>query len=137
MATRAIKKLDYCPVMGFKVAAGQTATKGLAVLLSGSDEEVATAGANSDLAIGIALNTAAAAAEVQVALFAPVIPAVVGTGDTTRGKKQVLVANGITDAAAHDSSGNTDQAIYGIAMQSGVAGDMVGLMAVPSNRGAA
>lgn len=137
MATRALKKLDFATIMTFVVATGQAATKGRHVLLSGSDNEIATAGANSDLAIGIALNTAAAGAEVQVALLGPVIPALVGTGGSTRGTKQVLVADGITDCAAHDSSGATDNSVVGIAMQSGSAGDLIGVVQTLGNRGSA
>lgn len=137
MATRALKKLDYATIMTFTVATGQTATKGKHVLLSGSDNAVATAGANSDLAVGIALHSAAAGAEVQVALLGPVIPTLVGTGGSTRGTKQVIVADGVTDCAAHDSSGATDNSVVGIAMQSGVAGDLIGMMQTLGNRGSA
>lgn len=137
MAERALKKLDFATIMTFKVAAGQAATKGRPVILSGSDLEIATAGANSDLVIGTALETAAAGAECSVALVGPVVPMLVGTGGSTRGTKQVLVADGITDCAAHDSSGATDNAVIGIAMQSGVAADIIGVIQTVCNRGSA
>lgn len=137
MAARALKKLDFATIITYKVAAGQAATLGRPVLLSAADDEVATAGANSDLAVGVPLNTAAAGAEVQVALLGPVVPTLVGAGGSTRGTKQVLVADGVTDCAAHDSSGATDNAVVGIAMQSGVAGDLIGMMLTLGNRGSA
>lgn len=137
MAARALKKLDFAPIMTFKVAAGQAATRGRPVILSGSDNEIATAGANSDLVVGIPLESAVAGSECQVVLVGPVVPTLVGAGGSTRGTKQVLVADGVTDCAAHDSSGATDNAVVGIAMQSGVAGDMIGMIQTVCNRGSA
>lgn len=131
MATRAIKKLDFAHIETYTVAAGQTCTAGKTVKHSGADDQIQDAGANSDLAIGVALGTPgtvyAAAAKVQVALMAPVVPMLVGTGGTTRGKKQKVVADGVTDAIAN-GGGTTDVQLAGIAMQSGVAGDYVGVL---------
>ena len=133
----ALRKYEFAHIKEFTVAAGQSATAGRAVLLSGADTTIGTAGADSDLAIGFALETAAAGARCQVALLGPVVPVVVGTGACTRGKKAILVADGVTDAPAHDSSGGTDDQIYGIFMQTGVKGDTVGMILAPSNRGSA
>jgi len=133
----ALRKFEFAHIKEYTVAAGQSATLGRAVLLSGADTTIGTAGAGSDLAIGIALETAAAGARCQVALFGPVVAVVVGTGNATRGKKAILAADGLIDAPAHDSSGATDNQIYGIFMQSGVATNIVGMMLAPSNRGSA
>ncbi len=121
----------------FTVAAGQTATLGMMAILSGANDEVATAGAGVDTGIGIFQATAAAGARVEVTLFGPVERVLVGTGGATRGTKATWVADGFTDAPAHDSSGGTDDEIWGIFMQSGVATDRVGLMLGASNRGSA
>jgi len=137
MAERALKKLDFAPIMTYVVATGQTTTKGLGVIFSGAETTIATAASGFDGCFGVALETTTAGKECQVALFAPIIPMVVGTGGSTYGTKQQFVADGVTDAAAHDSSGSTDDIIVGLAMQSGVAGDTIGVQVMPSNRGAA
>lgn len=129
----ATKKIGYATIGSYTVAAGQTATLGMGVLLSGADDAVATAGANSDLCVGIALTTAAAAARVDVIHFAPIVPVLVGTGGATRGAKAMILADGFADAPAH-AAGNTVRSIYGIFMQSGVAGDRVGMMLCAGNR---
>lgn len=135
MATRASKNLQNATIMTFMVASGQVATKGRAMLLSGAETTVGLAGAASDAAIGIALETAAAGKEVQIALFGPVVPMLVGTGGTAYGVKQVLVADGITDSAAHNSDGTGNASIVGIALQTGAAADMVGVVLCAINRG--
>jgi len=134
----ATRKLNNATFGVYTVAAGQTTTAGRAVVLSGADDAVATAGVGSDLVIGIARETKTAAERVEVTLFAPVEAVEVGAGGATRGTKAVVLANGLfQDAPAHDSSGATDDAIMGIFMQSGVSGDFVGLMLCPGNRGSA
>lgn len=133
----ALSLLNNATIRSFTVASGQTATLGNAAILSGADNEVDDAGSGSDLAIGVFLATAAAGARVEVALFGPVVPVLVGTGGATRGTKATLVADGFTNAPAHDSSGATDNVIYGIFMQTGVATDRVGMILCASNRGSA
>lgn len=135
MAERAIKKIDFTPIMTYIVATGQSTTRGKPVVFSGAETTIATG--YTDGVFGIAAETKTAGQECQVMLFAPVIPMVVGTGGSTYGTKQQWVSDGVTDAAAHDSSGSTDDVIVGLAMQSGVAGDTIGVQVMPSNRGAA
>lgn len=135
-STRVLKKIDHATIGTFTVTATKAATKGFAVIISGN-MTVEDAGASDDTIIGVALETATAGNRVQVGLLGPVYPMVVGTGDVTRGKKQKPVSTGITDAPAHDSSGATDNIIVGIALESGVAGDLVGVMLTLGNRGAA
>lgn len=134
----ATRKLNFVTIGNYTVAATKTATEGELLILSGADNEVEDANGASDLGIGIAVHSAAAGQPVEVYHPAPIIPVKVGTGGATRGKKAVNVADGFTDAAyPHDSSGATDQAIYGIFMESGLAGTVVGMMPIFSNRGAA
>jgi len=130
MATRALKKLDFAHIMTFEVAAAQTVTAGKTVIFDSDDLTIKDPGASSDLVVGVALGTPgtvfAAGAKVQVVLFAPIVPMVVGTGGTTRGKKQVVVSDGVTDAAAN-GGGTTAVETIGVAMQTGVAGDVIGV----------
>jgi hypothetical protein len=123
-------------VSTYTVASGQSATKGYLAILSGADNEVDDATSPCDLGIGVFLATAVAGARVEVA-HTGVIPVKVGTGGATRGKKGMWSSgdNGFADAPAHDADGNTNDAIYGVFLQSGSAGDMVGMLFTPSNRG--
>jgi hypothetical protein len=128
MATRALVNDTYLTRERYKVASGQTSTFGMAVLLSGADDEIGTAGAASDLAVGVALETKAAGEYCEVGLLAPVVEVLVGTGGATRGTKAKLVADGFTNAGTAAEPGTTAVPTYGIFMQTGVAGDRVGLM---------
>jgi hypothetical protein len=130
------KYTGYVTIKSYTVAAGQTATRGYMAVLA-SDTTVQDGGASSDLGIGVFRHTAAAAARVEVYLFAPIVDVEVGTGGCTRGTKAIHVADGFTDAPAHDSSGGTDNAIYGVFTESGAAGDVRGMMLALGNRGSA
>lgn len=135
----AFRQIEYGTKHNFMVATGQAATKGKLAIFGSSDTTVQNGVSTSDTGIGIFMATAAADTQVDVLLFAPVMPVLVGTGGCTRGKKAIVASanDGFTDAPAHDSSGATDNIIYGIFMQSGSAGDTVGMMVAPSNRGSA
>lgn len=131
------RQTAYATVKAYTVATGQVVTEGYMVVLA-SDTTVQNGGASSDLGIGIARNSATAGQVVDIYLFGPIIPVVVGTGGCTRGTKAIHIADGFTDAPAHDSSGGTDNAIYGVFTESGSAGDMRGLMiGLGGNRGSA
>jgi hypothetical protein len=134
--TRASQQLQYCTMMTLTVTTAKATTKGMSVIMSGN-HTVEDATLTDDTIVGVAMETKTAGQRVEVAMLGPVIPMKVGTGDTTRGKKQIPVATGITDAPAHDSSGATDGIIVGIALESGVAGDFVGVMLTLGNRGSA
>ncbi|MHA1572659.1 MAG: hypothetical protein ACTSX8_01575 [Alphaproteobacteria bacterium] len=124
--TAPVQFTENALVMQYTASAG--CTIGEAVVFN-SDTTVQDAGAATDLAIGVAAYTATAGNVVDVYMFGhAVIPVVVGTGDCTRGTKAVLVADGLTDAAAHDSDGVVNASVYGVFIQSGVAGDTVGLL---------
>ena len=137
MATRPIFDSQFQPIMTFTVAANKVVTKGMPVNQDGADDMVEDAGAAHDTIIGFALDSGTAGQRVRVALSGPVVMVLVGTGDSTRGTKQIPVTDGVTDAAAHDSSGATNDVIVGIALQSGVAGDLIGMIQTPGNRGSA
>lgn len=123
-------------ILEYEVAAGDTATEGEAVLLD-SDTTIDDCDGASDLAVGIALKSGVAGDKVPVAMFGfAVLPAKCGTGGSTRGKKQILVSDGFTDAPAHDSDNTGNSAIYGVALQTATAGQMFGLLCSGvSNRG--
>lgn len=136
----ALRKLENATFKEYKVAVTKTTFAGRAVILTDA-ENVEDAGGATDLAIGIANVTITSSATVvqrcEVTLFGPVQAVDVGTGGATFGKKAILAANGFTDAPAHDSSGGTNDAIYGIFMQTGTVGQKVGLMLMIGNRGSA
>ncbi len=133
----ALRKITHATIHAFTVAAGQVVTEGELVVLA-SATTVQDAGAATDLGVGIAVESAAAGVRVDIYLLGPVLPVIVGTGDCTFGNKAIAAADGFTDAAAHDSSGGTDEAIYGVFMQTGTVGQRVGLMiGLNGNRGAA
>lgn len=132
---RVLKKIDFATIITF--TAGATCTAGVACSLSAA-MTVGDAPAGSDVIVGVTLGnvgqTFLTGARVQVGLAGPVFPMKVGTGGTTRGTKQKVVADGITDAPTTLNAGATTTPIMGIALESGVAGDFVGVIMVPSNR---
>jgi hypothetical protein len=143
MAARAQKMLQNALIRDYVVEAGQTAVIGKPVQFGTTDGTVQDTGGASDLMIGIVKGPNAddpgtgiipAGKHVEVVLlFATVCPMIVGTGNSTRGKKQVSVASGITDAAAN-GGGTTAVSVVGVAMQSGVAGDLIGVGLTGGNR---
>lgn len=137
MAARANRHLEFAYIRPYTVETGQTVVGGKPVKFGSSDTTVQDSGAASDLMIGVARNpgttyTAGQTVEV-VHPFTVVVPMVVGTGGSTRGLKQKVVSDGITDVA---TLGGATTPIYsiGIAMQSGVAGDYVGVGLLPDSR---
>ncbi len=131
----ATRRLAHATIAEFTVAAGQTATEGGLATASANDGE-AQDGTGDD-GIGIFRASAAAGARVEVTLFGAIEMVTVGAAGATYGSKAVAVGATFVDAPAHDSSGATDNAIYGIFMQTGVAGDKVGMLLTASNRGSA
>jgi|GEM_PF-5377022 len=130
MAVRALLDLGPGPyIKTFTVAAGQSATEGRPVSFASADEEVLTtaAGASCD---GIALETKAAGERVQVLMGDGLVKVKVGTGGATRGSYAVVVADGVTNSAAL-GGGTVVRHIVGKFLQTGVAGDVVGLRFSP------
>ncbi len=122
---------QYGYIRPYTVASGETATVGKTVIFGATDLEVKDPGAASDLVIGVVrgktgtVYTAGQVCEV-IHPFTVVVAMKVGTAGSTRGKKQVVVSDGITDAATL-GGGSTAVSSVGICLQSGVAGDMVGV----------
>lgn len=122
-------------VKSYVVATSQTVTVGKTVKLA-SDTTIQDAGAASDLEIGICLESTdanasgvvAAGYTVNVVLLGhAIVPMLVGTGDSTRSKKQKVASDGITDSAT-GGGGTTAAECVGIALESGVAGDFIGVL---------
>lgn len=140
MATRAIKKINFGTIGTYTVVTGETVRGGMPVILHTADTTIDEAIATDDTAIGIALGfgtTYTAGQEVQVLHYGPIVPVLVGTGGATRGTKAVVAgaADGLTDAAAHNSDGTGNVNVLGVFMQTGSAADEVGMMMVLGNRG--
>lgn len=126
MATRAKQKIDFGCIEAFTVASGQTVTAGYRVKFASADNECQNCGVNED-GIGIALQAGAAGEKVSILLDGQgIVKVIVGTGGATRGSFAVTVANGFTNQAIAD--GATVRYLAGKFMQTGVAGDTVGLL---------
>jgi hypothetical protein len=126
MATKAKVKLNGACVDTFTVAAGQTVTDGFRVKFAAVDGECQNCGAGED-GFGYALASATAGQKVSIVLEGTAVVKVkVGTGGATRGAYAIPVANGLADQAIAD--GTTPRRLAGKFMQSGVAGDFVGML---------
>ncbi len=126
MAARALEDVKNECRKTYIVAAGQVVTKGRAVQFAAADDEVQIADAANDKHIGIAMSSGVAGERVQVELlFAKIVPVIVGTGGATRGEWGRLATDGYTD----QTLGGVQTVKYcgGVFLQSGVAGDWVGL----------
>lgn len=132
----ATRKLNYATIGNYDITAGQTVTVGFGVTMD-SDTTVrnAAGGVNNDLIIGVAhtggTSTVAGDANVDVFLFAPVVAVVVGAaGAATRGSKAVWngAGDGFIDATVIAPAGANNEESYGVFLQSGATGDIVGMM---------
>lgn len=131
MAVRALLDLGPGPyIKTFTVAAGQAATEGRPVSFASSDQEVQTTAAAAAVTCGIALETKAAGERVQVLVSEGLVKVKVGTGGATRGLYAVVVADGVTNSATL-GGGTVVKNLVGRFMQTGVAGDVVGLLFHP------
>lgn len=124
MAVRADQDLIRAIIKTYTVKTGGATTAGLPVKFGTTDTEVDTAGtADAAVVFGTALATKAAGQLVEVCPHGVVwVPVKVGTGGSTRGVSQKLVADGYTDITS-----GTD-VVQGRAIQSGVVGDLIGMM---------
>lgn len=128
MAVRPHERLNGALVMQFDDSSQPAFTRGSEVKFNGSDTLLQAAGANDPLAIGVIYQGNAAGRTAHVVLYGhSVMPVKVGTGGATRGVDATTVADGFTDAAAN-GGGSTSQIIKGKFLQTGVAGDLVGLL---------
>ncbi len=126
MATRPTLHLQSALIQSFVIPATKTTTEGLRVKFSGADNQVEACGAGED-GIGVAMASGVAGDTVQVVLEGYCVAKVkVGTGGATRGAFAKIVADGYTDQAIAD--GTTPRLLAGKFMNTGVAGDFVGLL---------
>jgi len=122
-------------IVNVTVAALKTTTAGFPVKRSGADKYVEAMAAVGDDVYGIALDTCVAADICRVALFGRgIVPCLVGTSGATEGATAVMdvAVDGLTDGTV--GGGTTKQTKCGTFMQTGVAGDLVGLN-IASNTG--
>jgi hypothetical protein len=123
--------LDKGIIRNYTVASGQTVRGGFAVKFASDDQEIQEAGADSELAIGVARGigeTYAAGESVSVVHSNAIVEMKVGTGGVTRGKDARMISDGITDAPAFVIGGSTLVPIIGKILQTGVAADVVGVL---------
>ncbi len=137
MAVRPDQELTNALIITLTVATGQTVAVGRPVKQVTNESTCQHAGAG-EVACGVVIaiggNTAvtagAAGDRVQVALFGTaIIPMKVGTGGTTFGVMQQAVSDGITDVTPNGApTTGVLVASVGLAMQTGVAADVVGVL---------
>lgn len=113
-------------ILPFVVKAASAVTKGKPVKLDTSTGTVLDMAAVGDNVIGIALDTGAAGDTVRVALWGPgVVPALVGTAGATMGAPAKYASDGLVDGTV--GGGTTKLFVCGQFLETGVAGDFVGL----------
>jgi hypothetical protein len=123
--------LNGATIISRRVETGQTVRGGFAVKFGSSEDDIREAGANSELAIGVAHKpgkTYAAGEMVEIICANAVVPVVVGTGGCTAGKDARMISDGFTDVPAFDAAGATVVPVIGKFLQTGVAGDHVGMV---------
>jgi hypothetical protein len=126
MGTRPLDNSSRACIHTFLVQSGATITKGYPVALGTLASEIVNGGANGK-GVGIALSSSSTAGEaVDVAMFGPIVPVKVGTGGATHGEHAIQTADGFTNQTL--GGGTTVKYIAGVFMETGVAGDFVGLM---------
>ena len=127
MATRARVRLELG--LQFPLLAGAPINIQQPVVFGADDDTVLPAAHNDDTAIGIAHQTVHVVGQrLNILLFGQaIIEMTVGTGGSTRGKLQWMVANGVTDAPPN-GGGTNSVIIVGRAMQSGIPGDNIGVL---------
>lgn len=126
MAERAIEHLDGAIIKVYTVASGKTVAANYPVKHSGSDTDIEAMAAIGDNVFGIALDAGAAGDKVRVALFGKGVCKVkVGTGGASRGAPAKYASDGLIDATV--GGGTTKLTVCGEFLQTGAAGDLVGL----------
>lgn len=122
------ERLNNAIIMTFAHASQPAFSRGAEVKFNGDDGLLQAAGTNDPLAIGIISQANASTRPASVVMYGfAVMPVTVGTGGATRGVDAITVADGFTDAASN-GGGTTSQIIKGKFLQTGVAGDLVGLL---------
>lgn len=142
MAARSDRDLKNALIVTRTVETGQTVAVGRVVKDGNADKEVQVTGAG-EFGIGVVVAiggnkdvTAGEAGDlVQIALLAGacVIPVLVGTGGATRGVLLQSVSDGVTDVTPNGApTTGVLVAAHGYATQTGVAGDIIGMVPAPS-----
>jgi len=128
MAARAeVTTNGECEIVNTTVYTAKTTVAGYPVKRSTSDKYVEKMAAIGDDVYGIALDTCVAGDICRVALLGSgIVDALVGTGDATEAVTAKYAADGLIDVAAI-GGGTVKLTKCGTFMQSGVAGDYVGL----------
>lgn len=127
MATAALSDTCFAIIKTYVVASGEVVTEGRAVQFAGADDQAQIANGAGEKSFGVALTSGTAGQQVQVGMLGHAIYRVkVGTGGATRGEFAILAADGYTNQTL--GGGNTVRYISGMFLQTGVVGDMVGMM---------
>ncbi len=130
------------PVLRRIVASGQTIVVGKAAKFGSYDDEIAAGGNDDELNCFVCVGpgspgtsiAAGAVAEVIPVTGGPIVPCLVGSAGVTRGKAVKFTGGAWVDAADAAGSGTTEIPIFGIAMQTGVSGDYVGIAVCRAER---
>lgn len=128
MAVRPIDLTCLAVKRPFIVQTSASVTAGYPVVLGTAETDVLNATSNQK-AIGIALESGSAGETVQIALFGyAIVPCKVGTGGATHGEYAIVSSSndGLTNQTL--GGGTTVKYVAGRFMQTGAAGDMVGLL---------
>lgn len=128
--TRADFDLSKALIKSYAVKSGTTSVVGGQAIFTTTEGEVDN-GAAGGAFVGTFLEAVVGDGTkmAQVALHSSlIVPMVVGTGGSTRGKYQVYGTSGVTDMAA--AGVGTMVTCAGIAVQSGVSGDLIGVLAL-------
>ena len=132
MAARSNQNMTNAQTETFRVVTGNV-SRGMLGKFGAADDEVAPAAAGEQ-GFCVFLEDAVDGAMTTVVLLAGacIVPVKVGTGGATRGKHAVAVSNGFTDITP--GGGTVAKYTNGVFMQTGVAGDFVGMipLAVPT-----
>lgn len=133
MSVRADRDLQRALIVTRTVEASQTVVVGRVVKDGASADKFCQHSADGVGAYGVVSQlgplNGAAGDKVAVAMLcgACVIPVVVGTGGATRGKWAKVVSDGVTSATP-DVATPAAAEVVGIFTQSGVAGDLIGMI---------
>ena len=138
--SNALRKYAENQFASFTVAPAAAVTRGFLVSLVLSPVGGPVTIQNSvapDTGIGVAMQSGAAGAVVKCYLFGSIVDVLVGTGGATFGIKARWAAanDGFVDSPATTNAGANTDPIFGTFLQTGLAGERVGLL-VPgsSNR---
>ena len=129
MAARATIDTSLALIKSATVKAASNVTEGYAIKFH-TDGTVLNATAG-DAAIGYALETGAAAAVVSYVVMGSgaIVKAKVGTGGATIGAWLKMANDGVTDAGTL-GGGTTLVNVVGLAVQTGVAADFIGVLPI-------